>query len=141
MINVLIDTGFWFAKYKETDQYHEQAMKILLNPQVHYLLLPFPSFYEVFNTRFCKRQNNMRSLSAYLGNFRKEYIQDDKYRDKAFEITWVEGVSHKFPKSMVDNVIRGILDDTSIKVDALLTFNIEDFSDICAKKRIEIISC
>ena len=42
---------------------------------------------------------------------------------------------------MVDNVIRGILDDTSIKVDALLTFNIEDFSDICAKKRIEIISC
>lgn len=41
---------------------------------------------------------------------------------------------------MVDNVIRGILDDTSVRVDTLLTFNIEDFNDICVKKRIEIIS-
>ncbi len=82
----------------------------------------------------------MESLSVYLDNFKKEYIQDDKYRDRAFEITWTEGITHKFPKSMVDNVMRGILDDTSVRVDALLTFNIEDFNDICIKKRIEIMS-
>ena len=128
MINVLIDTGFWFAKYKEADQHHKQAEKVLLNPKVHYLLLPFPSFYEVFNTKFCKNKNNMESLNVYLD------------REKAFEITWIEGKAHKFPKSLVDNVIRGILEDTSIRVDALLTFNVEDFYDICTRKQIEIIS-
>ena len=140
MINVLIDTGFWFAKYKEADQHHKQAEKVLLNPKVHYLLLPFPSFYEVFNTKFCKNKNNMESLNVYLENFQREYIEDDKYREKAFEITWIEGKTHKFPKSLVDNVIRGILEDTSVRVDALLTFNVEDFYDICTRKQIEIIS-
>lgn len=140
MINVLIDTGFWFAKYKPTDQHHKQAMRVLLDPKIHYLLLPFPSFYEVFNTKFCKRQGDMNSLSAYLENFKKEYIDDDNYRYSALEITWLEGKLHKFPKSLVDNVIRGILDDPNIKVDALLTFNVEDFYDICIKNKIEIIS-
>lgn len=140
MINILIDTGFWFAKYRLSDQHHKRAMEILLNPQVHYLLLPFPSFYEVFNSKFCKNKNDMESLSVYLDNFKKDYIIDDKYREMAFETTWIEGRTQRFPKSLVDNVIRGILDDTSVKVDALLTFNVKDFYDICNRKQIEIIT-
>ena len=42
--------------------------------------------------------------------------------------------------SVVDSVIREIITDINVKIDYLITFNIKDFQDLCALRRIEIIS-
>jgi hypothetical protein len=45
----------------------------------------------------------------------------------------------KRPISLVDMVIRYILDDVNIRKDCLLTFNRRDFVDVCRKRQIEIL--
>jgi len=44
------------------------------------------------------------------------------------------------PFSFVDIVIRNILEDDSLKIDAIVTFNEQDFSDICYKRQIKIVN-
>ncbi|KAA6332714.1 hypothetical protein EZS27_018809 [termite gut metagenome] len=36
-------------------------------------------------------------------------------------------------------IIRSMLDDTDLKIDALITFNERDFSDICRQRKIKLI--
>jgi len=40
---------------------------------------------------------------------------------------------------MVDCVIRLILGDQGFAIDALLTFNVGDFGDVCRNRGIEIV--
>ena len=40
--------------------------------------------------------------------------------------------------TLVDLIIREILLDVEVKIDALITFNIADFEDICWKRNIEL---
>lgn len=43
-------------------------------------------------------------------------------------------------KSLVDNIIRLMLDDDTLRIDGLITFNARDFYDVCAIRNIELIS-
>ena len=60
---------------------------------------------------------------------------DDEYKAKAYDLT-IEENYRGF--SLVDNVIRVMMQDPNLKIHALLTFNIDDFIDIAAKRGIEI---
>jgi hypothetical protein len=40
--------------------------------------------------------------------------------------------------SLVDAVLRLVLVDRNVKIDALITFNPGDFSDICQRSGIEV---
>jgi hypothetical protein len=42
--------------------------------------------------------------------------------------------------SLVDITLRLMLDDVNLKIDALITFNVGDFVDVCSAKGIELIS-
>ena len=41
--------------------------------------------------------------------------------------------------SLVDVIIRLILDDPTVKIDYLVTFNVGDFSDVCQRRNIVIL--
>ena len=62
-------------------------------------------------------------------------IYDDDFRNIAYGLTIKDNYRGY---SLVDNIIRVMLDSDSLKIDALLTFNIEDFCDVTAKRSIEI---
>ena len=42
--------------------------------------------------------------------------------------------------SLVDNIIRLMLDDKDVGVKGLVTFNVGDFQDVCLKNRVEILA-
>lgn len=42
--------------------------------------------------------------------------------------------------SLVDLIIRAMLLDVNLRIDALITFNSADFEDICWKKNIELLT-
>jgi len=42
------------------------------------------------------------------------------------------------PMSLVDMVMRLMLDDVNVRVDGLLTFNQKDFHDVCRKRGLEM---
>ena len=56
----------------------------------------------------------------------------DVYRSDALDLT-------KRNISLVDNIIRLMLDDRSVGAKGLITFNVGDFQDVCQKNRIDIL--
>lgn len=63
-------------------------------------------------------------------------INDSKYLTSAMKLTFEKGNN----KSLVDNIIRLMLDDDTLRIDGLITFNARDFYDVCAIRNIELIS-
>lgn len=134
---LVIDTGFWFALFNERDSHHRKALEIAPLLEQFDLLIPYPTLYETLNTRFVKRKKQLEEFNHYLEKLNTIKIDDVPYRDDTI-IAVVKPPSWQ-QYSAVDYIIRSILEDTNIKTDALITFNIRDFEDICYSQGIEII--
>lgn len=133
---ILIDSGFWFALYNRTDQYHQDAVELADLLEDNTILIPWPSLYETINTRFCRNKNTIVGFESFIKNPNTKLINDVRYRDSEL----LEIFTSNRNLSMVDRIIRSILSDTNYKIDYLLTFNPGDFIDICNYRRIEILN-
>ncbi|MDZ7760804.1 MAG: hypothetical protein U5L00_11175 [Desulfovermiculus sp.] len=65
------------------------------------------------------------------------YDPRDTYHKEALEEIRTPSKSHR-SLSLVDAVLRLVLVDRNVKIDALITFNPGDFSDICQRSGIEV---
>lgn len=142
-MNVIVDSCFWFSflRNRKVD-HHEEAVRIfdyLTEIGVNFII-PYPSLYETLNTKLLK--NGHRELSRWMvtqlvSNEHFVKIPDDKYREIAFNNT----VSQQNDRgiSFVDHIIRAMIEDHSTHIKALVTFNTQDFADICYEHNIEII--
>jgi predicted nucleic acid-binding protein len=137
--NLLLDSGFWYALYDTRDQYHEEATHFTEYLEFYNLLIPWPSLYEMLNTRFVRHSEWLRAFEHYLHRPDIVKLPDEMYRDRALNSVLVIGRGWR-PISLVDMVIRLILADPNIKIDAMITFNQDDFTDVCLTRNIEIIS-
>ena len=138
-LNIVVDTGFWFALFSKSDKYHKDALSIekeILDGTFN-LLIPWPTLYETINTKFVKKIKNREELKRYIEHPNTFKIDDTQYRENAIESVIDPLAKQNF--SAVDYIIRGILEDPNVKTDALITFNEKDFIDICYKNDIEII--
>ncbi len=68
-----------------------------------------------------------------------QFIDDAQYRDDAIELSFESSRAGR-PLSMVDCVLRLIMDDRNIKIGYFATWNLKDFCDVCASRQIELIS-
>jgi predicted nucleic acid-binding protein len=134
--SILIDTCFWFAVYNREDQYHKGAVEIYNQIQNAKILIPWPTLYELLNTRFIKNTILVDRFELLLKKPNVERIDDKDYRSLAIEEVVV---LKRRNISLVDSVIRQILIDHRMKIDYLVTFNEGDFLDILKKRsHIEI---
>jgi len=138
---VLVDTGFWFALYDGKDQYHNIASGTSFDviDKMH-VALPWPTLYETINTKFAKNSLRMAEFDKVIQSSRTTLIDDTSYRDLALQVTIHDRKQPLRALSLVDMVIRFILDDVNVRIDALLTFNPSDFVDVCTRRKIEMIS-
>ena len=146
---ILVDTGVFFAYYEPSDQYHEEAT-ILLNtwwdqPGPSRLVVAFPVLYETLNTRFVQDHRRMaawtRNWSAWRAHGPLEYCDDEPYRLKAFDecVTAVPRAPQSYRAlSLVDRILRTLLEDPDVHLDGLWTFNPGDFADVCKLRNIAI---
>ena len=135
--NIVADSGFWYALFNERDKHHDSALQIEKNIEHFNILIPWPTLYETINTRFAKRPENRLGLKRYLDKATTIKIDDALYKDDA--ITEVISPRSKRAFSAVDYIIRCILEDSDVKTDALITFNVADFIDVCTGNNIEVI--
>lgn len=136
---VLADTGVWYALCDSRDSLHSKALSRAGILEQHHVVLPWPVVYETLCTRFVR---NTRALSRFVGLLKRpriEYLDDSMYVQDAFDIAINSSLSRARPLSMVDCAIRLILDDVNIRVDYLMTFNPEDFLDVCERRRIRLV--
>lgn len=141
-MNVIVDTGFWYSYLGTREQErHEVADKLFrkLDALEANFLIPFPTLYEAINTKLLKAKNRTKAdwfLRQLQANPRFVKVPDDKYKDDAYQLTVSEANYRGF--SLVDMIIRVMMDDDQLKVDSLLAFNVDDFSDIAARRGISI---
>lgn len=139
-MNVLIDTGFWFAYYEGTDAHHPEAIKVMELLNNHRILIPFPSLYETIDTRFCRRKEWVNHFNKLITSSRCALINDEQYKESSLTASIESAILKNWPLSLVDMVIRQMLADVNLKTDAIITFNPGDFDDICRKMQIQTIS-
>lgn len=128
----LIDAGFWIALLDENDQHHQRACEKqdLLDDCT--ILLPWPILYETLRTRFVKAPAKIEGFRRILQRPAVERLDDAAYRVKALETA----LSGRRRLSLVDCVLRMVLEDTNVKVDYLYTFNPGDFHDVCRRRSV-----
>ena len=137
-INVIVDSGFWFALYDPHDAYYTEANRIVKHLNICNVIIPFPTLYESINTRFMKNSVAGAEFECVLKRPNVIIIDDAQIKNDALQITFTDE-SKKRNLSLVDNIIRLILDDVNYKIDGLVTFNKKDFIDVCQKRNIEIL--
>jgi predicted nucleic acid-binding protein len=132
----LVDSGFWYAVFDERDQYHADAqdyMEIMLDFQ---FIVPWPVVYETLRTRYVRREAILKRFERVLRRPNAVLLDDSPYRAIALEAT-LSAVGKRY--SIVDNVLRLILEDVNLRVKILFSFNQADFRDICVRRQIEMI--
>lgn len=143
MNNIIVDTGFWFGLYTQSDPHHERAEEIMVFLQHKYndmcFIIPYPTLYETLNTKFL-RTKNRRGSEEFIKRLNSDQsyqrVDDSKYREPSFTKT----ISHnERGLSFVDNCIREMIEDRHQNIDALLSFNTCDFIDVCNKYGIALI--
>ena len=55
------------------------------------------------------------------------------------ELALESSLKGRRPLSMVDCLIRLLLDDANTRIDYLATFNVRDFGDVCRNNGVEIL--
>ena len=135
---VLLDTGFWFALYDRRDRHYGVAGRLAESIFACQVILPWPSLYETLNTRFVRRIDWLASFRLLIGRRNVSKLEDGVYRERALAQALATGRTEG-SLSLVDRVIREMLADRSVRVDALVTFNRPDFADVCAKRKIQIL--
>jgi hypothetical protein len=137
---VITDSCYWLGLVDSADEHHKKSIIIKELIKDSYIVFPFPCFYEIIRTKFVKNKIKLTAFESLLKNSKVKYIDDTKYKDEAlskvYELNKKSFISH----SLTDAVIREMLSDVDLKLDYLVTYNVKDFSDICAKRDIEILN-
>jgi hypothetical protein len=136
----ILDTGFLFALFDSHDQYYEEAVansQLVKNLPV---IIPWPCLYETVNTRFVGNSIQLHRFEVFLKRPFIRIEDDNEYRELAKDITFEWGTRRHRAISLVDMVIRLMLDNNRLHVGYFFTFNPKDFSDLCRTHKI-ILPC
>lgn len=134
----LADTGVWYAMFDPRDQYWGQTQEKEEILGLFTMVVPWPTMYETLRTRMVSNRKALQLFEEYLSRPRLIYIDDSPYREEALNLTFSSSLRASRPLSMVDCLIRLILDDANVAVNYFATFNNRDFFDVCSKRRIEM---
>lgn len=142
MKTILLDTGYWIALFNPEKEKEKQKVvefvSQIIDENNYSILIPFPTFYEFLNSKLSRKKSEGFNLETELSKNKYKKIYDDKYREKA-----LKNFSEKFSfavgdVSLVDEVIKEMIDDDKLKTDIIVTFD-EALKNYARSMNIEII--
>ena len=137
---LLVDTGFFIALFNPRDPYHAAAREKQDWLEMLSIVMPWPILYETINTRFVRRPETIARFESIIHAPETEFLDDRPYRLEAYEDTLTQAKAQRHSMSLVDSVLCAILDDTNVRIDAMLTFNFRDFGHICNLRGVELLT-
>jgi predicted nucleic acid-binding protein len=137
----LADTGVWYAVFDRRDAHHAaaQAKGTAEVLELFQIVLPWPTLSETLRTKFVRNSMALGQFERFLKKPNVAYLDDSSLREAAVEMALESSIRQHRPLSMVDCLIRLLLEDVNTRISCLATFNERDFADVCRKKGIEII--
>jgi hypothetical protein len=147
---VCADTGFLIALYgknKNQGDYESASslFKRLFAGPGNQLVVPWPVLYEAVNTQLVENPRRIRQLEQDWTLLRRQgqldYLNDQAYRQSALEDVFAETrrIQNYRRLSLTDRVIRVLIKDATLKLDALLTNDPSGFHDVCRSRRLEMV--
>lgn len=134
---VLADTGFWFGLLDPRDGHHRDALEVADLIDDFHVVVPWPSLYEVINTRFLRSEPQLHALALRLGLKGIVLFDDEPYRAPALDA--IVRARGRRTVSLVDAVLNAIVEDVNVGLHYLATFNPRDFHATCQRRGIEIL--
>jgi predicted nucleic acid-binding protein len=140
MPNALADTGVWYAMFDRGDEHSSDVADKAAELERCRIVIPWPTFYETLRTRLVRNRPALQRFREYLKRPNLEYLDDTSYREGALELAFSSSLAPRpRPLSMIDCLIRLILDDTGVKTHVLATFDNAHFIDVCRKRGIRMV--
>ena len=71
MVNIIVDTGFWRALCDPDDAYYDASLEIhdkFFGRNGYRVLIPYPSMYELINTKFVKNKTQLKQLDKEIAD-------------------------------------------------------------------------
>ncbi len=140
MHNILIDSCFWFGLYDIGDEHHQKSLILYSILEFNNIIIPHPVLYETLNTRFTLRKEWMIEFNKLLEKSSTIIVSDVRYKEKALSSVLDYNIHFKRPMSLVDRIIRLMLEDVDLNINSLITYNTKDFVDLCSKKGISLLN-
>jgi predicted nucleic acid-binding protein len=137
--NLIVDTCVWYGLFDPRDPYSQQAQEKQHFIETLRVVLPWPILYETIRTKFVRNRGGMLRLEKLLERPNVERLDDARYREDALAATFREARMSKRTISLCDMLIRSIIEDPNVRIHALLTFNVKDFHDVCARMHVAIL--
>lgn len=137
---LLVDTGVWYAMFARRDGHRDRVVSIVDNiERANTLIVPWPTMYETLRTRFVKDDEGLTSFVEYIDHANIDFIDSRPYDEQALSSTRDWAFNKKRPMSMVDCLIRQVIEDRNAAVDALATLDHRDFQDVCAQYGVVLL--
>jgi hypothetical protein len=106
--------------------------------KAHAIIIPWPIAYERLRTRFVRNRLALERFEQEMRSQRVNQVDDAPYRQEALALSIESSLRRGRPLSMVDCVLRLLIDDVSTKIRYFVTFNQRDFVDVCTRRQIEL---
>jgi predicted nucleic acid-binding protein len=141
MATILVDTCVWLSLADPRDTARTAADVEAIDSLLleHQLVMPWPVGFEVLRTRLARNRLAMEILERRLKAQLISWVDDRPYREAALEMTFEQSLRWGRALSMVDCLLRLMLDDVNLTINYLATWNGQDFADICQHRGVEII--
>jgi len=123
-LNVLVDTCFWISLFDPTDdpKLTVEAERISEEIEDEEIIIPFPTLYEFVNSRLSRREAKTE-FEKLLLKPNVTRLSDVKYKEKALENFFLKSKYEHSDISLVDEVLKLIIDDKQIKIDYIVSFD------------------
>lgn len=103
------------------------------------VVIPWPTVYETLKSGFVKNGKALDLFERFLKSSHVRFLDTEQYLADAFHLSFDLSLRRGRPMSMVDCLLRLLIDDVDVRVDGLLTFNTRDFEDICMKRNVSML--
>jgi predicted nucleic acid-binding protein len=138
--SILIDSSFWIALYTPEDPImHQRALDWVEEVENNLTLIPWPTLYEFVNTRLARRKEYLYSFEKALLKPNVLKISDEPYKSVALQNVFVLNKTRLASISLVDEVLRQMILDVTLKIDFFITFNSVDFKYPCQIANVSIL--
>ncbi len=138
-LKVLVDTCYWISLFDPTDDPRQtvEAERISEEIEDEEIIIPFPTLYEFVNSRLSRREAKIE-FEQLLLRPNVTRLNDTKYKEKALENFFIKSKHSHTDISLVDEVLKLIIEDKQLKIDYIVSFDSGLVNDALSKgiKRI-----
>ena len=100
--------------FDQHDQYHAEARSKAEMLNKFRIVLPWPTLYETLRTKLVRNAVALARFERFLKTPEVIYLDDSLFRQEAMDLALESSLRQRRPLSMVDCLIRLLIDDVNI---------------------------